>query len=163
LFELKNARRVHVDANTFDNNWVHAQNGFGILFTVRNQDGHAPWSVVEDIFFTNNIVRHVGGGVNILGHDDINQSQQAQRIVIRNSVFEDVSEPWGGGRLFQLLNGTNEVTIDHNTAFQTEAFVFGGDTLPHTSFVLQNNIAPHNQYGIIGSGTGVGNATIEHY
>ena len=42
LFELKNARRVLVDGNVFENNWQHAQSGFAILFTVRNQDGNAP-------------------------------------------------------------------------------------------------------------------------
>ena len=47
LFELKNARRVLVDGNLFERNWVHAQNGFAILFTVRNQDGRASISSVE--------------------------------------------------------------------------------------------------------------------
>jgi hypothetical protein len=46
LFELKNAQRVLIDGNVFENNWTMAQNGFAILFTVRNQDGAAPWSVV---------------------------------------------------------------------------------------------------------------------
>ena len=54
LFELKNARRVLVDGNVFERNWTDAQNGFAILFTVRNQDGTAPWSVVEDVVFIRN-------------------------------------------------------------------------------------------------------------
>ena len=62
LFELKNARRVMIDGNLFEKNWVDAQTGFGILFTVRNQEGTAPWSVVEDVSFTNNIVRRSAGG-----------------------------------------------------------------------------------------------------
>ncbi|HYP26977.1 MAG TPA: hypothetical protein VE262_09680, partial [Blastocatellia bacterium] len=44
IFELKNARRVLVDGNVFENNWVDGQNGTAILFTVRNQEGTAPWS-----------------------------------------------------------------------------------------------------------------------
>ncbi|MBI2122939.1 MAG: hypothetical protein HYT96_02125, partial [Armatimonadetes bacterium] len=47
-----------VDGNLFENNWQDAQGGTAILFTVRNQDGGAPWSVVQDVTFTNNIVRH---------------------------------------------------------------------------------------------------------
>src|SRR4029434_4606421 len=78
LFELKNARRVLVDGNLFEYNWPHAQNGFAILFTVRNQDGKSPWSVVEDITFANNVVRHVGAGINVLGHDDIHESRQTR-------------------------------------------------------------------------------------
>src|SRR5262245_49031155 len=70
LFELKNARRVVVDGNVFENNWAQAQSGFAILMTVRNQDRGAPWSTIEDVTFTNNVVRHAGAGIYILGHDD---------------------------------------------------------------------------------------------
>ena len=39
LFELKNAQRVLIDQNIFENNWADAQNGFAILFTPRSEDG----------------------------------------------------------------------------------------------------------------------------
>ena len=163
LFELKNARRVLIEGNVFERNWEHAQNGFAILFTVRNQDGASPWSTIEDVVFTNNLVRHVGGGINILGHDDNHPSQQTRRLHISNNVFLDVGKPWGPGRLFQLLDGTNNVDIAHNTALQTGSILFGGDHAPHTAFVFQNNVAPHNEHGIIGSGTEPGNQTIARY
>jgi glycosyltransferase involved in cell wall biosynthesis len=163
LFELKNARRVLAEGNVFERVWTQAQNGFAILFTVRNQDGGAPWSVVEDVTFLNNIVRHAGGGVNVLGKDDNHPSQQTRRIEIRNNLFLDIGEPWGAGRLFQLLDGTSSVTIAHNTALQTGSILFGGDHAPHAAFVFQNNIAPHNEHGIIGSGTEPGNQTLARY
>src|SRR5687767_9205608 len=163
LFELKNARRVLVEGNVLERNWTHAQNGFAILFTVRNQDGRAPWSVVEDVTFINNLVRHVGGGVNVLGRDDNNPSQQTQRIAIRNNLFIDVGGSWGNGRLFQLLDGTSSISIDHNTALQTGSILFGGDHAPHTGFVFQNNIAPHNEHGITGSGTEAGTQSLARY
>ncbi len=163
LFELKNARRVLVEGNVFERNWTHAQNGFAILFTVRNQDGGAPWSIVEDVTFVNNVVRHVGGGVNVLGKDDNHPSQQTRRLEIRNNVFLDVGGAWGSGRLFQLLDGTNNVTIAHNTGLQTGSILFGGDHAPHTAFVFQGNIAPHNENGIIGSSTEPGNQTLARY
>ena len=163
LFELKNARRVLIDGNVLERNWAHAQNGFAILFTVRNQDGGSPWSVVEDVTFTNNLVRHVGGGVNVLGHDDNNPSQQTRRLHIQNNIFVDVGEPWGQGRLFQLVDGTNNVTIAHNTALQTGTMLFGGDHAPHTAFVFESNVAPHNEHGIVGSGTEPGNQTLARY
>ena len=163
LFELKNARRVLVEGNVFERNWTHAQNGFAILFTVRNQDGGAPWSTVEDVTFRNNVVRHVGGGVNVLGRDDIKPSRQTQRIAIRNNLFLDVGGAWGGGRLFQLLDGTSSISIDHNTALQTGSILFGGDHAPHTGFVFQNNIVPHNEHGITGSGTNAGTQTLARY
>ena len=97
LFELKNARRVLIDGNLFEYNWPHAQSGFAIQFTVRNQDRSAPWSVVEDVTFSNNIVRHTASGINILGRDDNGPSQQTKRILIRNNLFEDMGGSWGGG------------------------------------------------------------------
>lgn len=164
LFELKNARRVLVEENLFENNWGHAQPGFAIVFTVRNQNGGAPWAVVEDVTFRRNIVRHSASGVNILGQDNLQPSQQAKRILIRNNLFEDISgAKWGGsGILFQMLNGTAEVMIDHNTGLQDGNIILA-DGAPHTGFVYRNNITPHNQYGIIGTGTGVGNGTIQRY
>jgi hypothetical protein len=164
LFELKNARRVLVDGNLFENNWVQAQTGFAILFTVRNQDGGSPWSLVEDVTFSNNVVRHSGSGVNILGHDDIWPSQPAQRILIRNNLFEDIGAGrWGGGgRLFQILARANDVVIEHNTAFHT-GNIITTERGPHTGFVYQNNIAPHNEYGIIGADRSPGLNSIETY
>ena len=164
LFELKNARRVLIESNIFEHNWPHAQNGFAILFTVRNQDGGAPWSVVEDVTFRKNVVRHVAAGFNILGSDDIHESRQTSRISIHNNLITDVGGKWGGnGRLFQLLNGTAGVSITHNTAEQSGGVVFGGDHGPHQGFVFRNNVMPDNGAGFVGSGTAAGNASIERY
>jgi hypothetical protein len=154
LLELKNARRVVIDGNVFENNWEADQNGFAILFTVRNQDGTAPWSAVQDVTFTHNIVRHVASGVNLLGTDDIHTSQQTVRVLIKDNLFVDVSDVnWGGsGRLFQPIRGTADVTIDHNTAFHT-GDVIGADGPANTTFTYTNNLTPNNQYGVGGTNT----------
>ena len=165
LFELKNARRVVIEGNLFEYNWADAQNGFAILFTVRNENGTAPWSVVKDVTFTNNVVRHAGGGVNILGRDDSGApSRQARRIVIRNNLFLDIgSAEWSGsGALFQIINGTDRLAIKHNTAFQT-GNVITADGAPHTHFVFRDNAAPHNAFGVAGTGTAVGLPTLQAY
>lgn len=164
LFELKNARRVLVEGNLLERNWVHAQDGFGILFTVRNQDGKAPWSVVEDVTFTHNILRHTASGINILGLDYNHPSQQTKRILIKNNLLSDIGGArWGGGgRLFQLLEETDDIVIDHNTAFHT-GNILTVDGKQHTHFTYSNNVTPHNEYGIIGTGTGVGNPTLSTY
>lgn len=162
LFELKNARRVLIEGNLFEYNWPHAQGGFAILFTVRNQDGGAPWSVVEDVTFVSNHVRHVGSGINILARDDNHPSQQAKRIAIANNLFEDVGGAWGGGRLFQLLRGPRDVVIERNTAVHTDNIITV-DGEPLAGFVYTDNITAHNAYGIIGSGTGTGRLTIGRY
>src|SRR5690606_23967334 len=91
IFELKNARRVLVEGNLMEQNWPHSQNGFAILFTVRNEGGSMPWAVVEDVTFSNNVVRRVANGINVLGRDDNSQpSQPTSRIDIRNNLFVDL-------------------------------------------------------------------------
>ena len=164
LFELKNARRVWVDGNVFEYNWQHPGYGFGITFTVRNEEGRSPWAVIEDVTFTNNIVRHSPSAVNIMGFDDRHPpSEQGKRILIRNNIFDDINGPrWGGkGRLFQLLRGTKDIVIEHNTAFHTGHILMAeGD--PHEGFIYRSNIARHND-GMEGAGTGDGNSTLERH
>lgn len=164
LFELKNARRVLVDGNLFEHNWVHAQSGMAILLTVRNQDGGSPWSVVEDVTFVNNVVRHTAGGMTVLGYDNNYRSQQTKRILIKNNLFDDVGgSPWGGGgRLFEILDGTADIAIDHNTAFHAGHIILA-EGRPHTGFIFQNNMVPHNEYGIFGADRGVGIPALETY
>src|SRR6185503_17031942 len=60
-------------------------------------------------------------------------------------------------------DGTSNVTIAHNTAVQTGTLIFGGDHAPHAAFVFQSNVAPHNEHGIIGSGTASGTQTLARY
>jgi len=162
LLELKNARRVLITGNLFEYNWVSAQNGFAILFTVRNQDGTAPWSVVEDVSFTSNIVRHVGSGINVLGFDDNAASAQTRRIAIRNNLFTDLGGSWGEGTLLQMLDGAAEVSLEHNTVLNDGRILWSGGR-DHSGFVFRRNIVRHNEYGIIGDNAGIGNGTLQLY
>jgi hypothetical protein len=164
LFELKNARRVLVDGNVFENNWAQAQSGFAILFTVRNQDGLSPWSVVEDVTFSNNVVRHAGSAVNVLGTDDAAPSGPARRIVIRNNLFDDVGGPlWGGGgRLLQMLNGVADLVFEHNTCLHTGNTITAEGEV-HTGFAFRDNIVLNNEYGVTGAGKPSGRGTLEAF
>jgi hypothetical protein len=160
LFELKNARRLLIEANVFENNWQAAQSGFAILFTPRNQDGSAPWSVVEDVWFRYNVVRGVASAMNLLGSDDIYTSKQTRNIVIEHNLFEDVGTRWGGrGIIFQLLNGTEGVVIRHNTAPDATTAIFA-EGAANSAFVYENNLTLG---GINGTGTAAGNETLALY
>ncbi len=164
IFELKNARRVVIDGNIFENNWVDAQNGLAILFTVRNQDGTAPWSVVEDVRFTNNIVRHTAGAINILGQDYNHPSEKVKNIKIVNNLFEDVNgKSWGGGNgVFLTITDVANITVIHNTILQSGNIVIAYGE-PSSGVRFMNNILQHNDYGIIGDGTGTGKSTLNRY
>ena len=163
LFELKNARRVTVDGNRFENNWVDAQVGFAIQMTVRNQDGKAPWSTLEDVSFTNNVVRHAAGGINLLGRDNNHPSRQADGLLIRNNLFYDIGTPrWGTNGRFLQISGAVGVRLDHNTALQTGNIITAYGE-PTSGFGFTNNLVLNNLYGVIGDGASSGNTTIEQY
>ncbi len=163
LFELKNARRVLIDSNVFENNWVDAQNGFAILFTPRNDEGTAPWSLVEDVTFTNNVVRHSAGGVNIHGRDNLHLSEQAKRIKIKNNLFDDIGGgQWGRNGVFLQISDCPNVVVDHNTVIHS-GNVITAHGAPSPGFVFTNNIMLHNEYGVIGDGVGIGNMALKTY
>jgi hypothetical protein len=172
LFELKNAQRALIDSNVFEYNWGDGQDGTAILFTPRNQSGGSPWSVVADVTFINNIVRHSGSGFNISGPDDeAGTSLPSQRILIRNNLIEDIDgRAWGSqntpvdGELFQIIGGAEHITIDHNTGVATGNILTADSSKENNkALVFTNNIVSHNTYGVIGTGTGVGTPSLNRW
>src|SRR3984893_10618893 len=167
LLELKNAQRVLITGNILENNWGDGQTGFAFLISPRTELGAAPWIFVQDITFTYNVLRHTASGIKISGIDDGDPQKlvRGRRILIENNLFNDIDgKAWGGGdgKLFQMLTGADAVTIDHNTGFQSNQIITV-DGNPNTNFVFQNNIVPHNMYGIKGSGYSSGTAVLNYY
>ncbi len=163
LLEFKNAQRVLVEGNRFENCWPNAQNGFALLLTPRNQNNTAPWSVVQDITIRRNVFFNIAQGINMSGYDAPNISQRTSRILIQDNLLKLVQMPGGDGRLFQVLNGPTDVTFDHNTGFCPNAYMVS-DGSPRTDyFSFTNNIVTKANYGFIGSGTGTANTTLAMY
>lgn len=183
LLELKNARNVVIDGNLFERNWADDQNGFAILFTPRNQDGGSPWSTVEHVAFTNNVIRHSTSGINILGWDNLGPSEQARDIVIRNNILWDIGGPrWGenhpgtygygsGGWFLQLMDGTSDVVVEHNTVLASKGMLVADQARPpgarggtaHTGFVFRDNIVLFGTVGIAGPAAFPGQPTLDYY
>jgi hypothetical protein len=164
LFELKNAQRVVVSGNVMEYSWLAAQSGYAVVFTPRNQGGTAPWSVVQQVQFTNNVVRHVSSGINILGADNDNPSQELNNVTIQNNLFLDVSAAeYGGDGRFVLIEGGVNVTINHNTVFEDGTSALYAATPPAPGFVFTNNIVPDNSWAVMGGNEGPGSETIAYY
>jgi hypothetical protein len=170
LLELKIGRRVLIEGNLIEYCWSAAQPGYAVLFTVRNQDGRAPWSTIEDVIFKNNVVRHSSAGINILGTDNNEPSGTASKISITNNLFHDINHrEWGGNGAFMLIGGkATNVMVDHNTVLHTGNLVTAyGDTRgtpdPMPGFRFTNNLAQHNANGLFGNAIGVGNQAITAY
>lgn len=147
-FELKNAKKVQFVGNYLENNWV----GSAFRITIRNQDGGAPFSTVEDVIVKDNVINGAGEGINILGKDDTHPSQVMKRLIITNNVFLNLGGPkWeGSGYFIQVAEG-EDITITNNTVFNTGniATFYGG--MPR-NFIFRDNITGHGSWGIHGVG-----------
>ena len=164
LLEFKSARRVVVRQNLFEHNWTDGQAGTAILFTPRNQDGRAPWSVVEDVLFENNVIRDTEGVFSVSGRDNEKASAQTTAITIRNNLAV------ASGMFLLIGNEVGTLTVDHNTIDQRANFatIFLGDVMEPgaantrpaqyaaASLKITNNLAYHGEYGVYGDSVGVG-------
>jgi len=171
LFELKNARRVLVDGNVFEYCWLHAQTGYAILMKSTNQGNSAqgaPWSVTEDVTFTNNIVRHASAGFQISGRaSGPPAGGQTSRVRIENNLLYDLSSTnWGGdGRAFVLYQDHRDVHLVHNTFItdgKTSVVQLNGSK-PAVGMAIEGNIFYKNKYGLAGDSLGEGARAFEHY
>jgi hypothetical protein len=170
LFELKNARRVRVEYNLFENNWQSAQTGYAILFTVRNQGGQCTWCVVEHVTFSHNVIRNVAGGFNITGYDSEGSSQQSNTITITDNFLSGMTTKLGGTAWgFLVGEAVRDLTIDRNTIDSdgtTVLYAYGGTAAapkPMHGFTFTNNAARHGEYGINGASASTGTLTFQMY
>lgn len=171
LFELKSAKRVIVDGNLMENGWDTSGNYGAIVMTVSSDSG--TWATIQDVTFSNNLVRHAGRGMNILGLDYAGTSVQGHDLHVINNLFDDIhvyNSSYDDGSWIQV-NHFNNLTLDHNTAFQTWDIISAyfsdpgqpGAGQPSTGFAMTNNISNYNTYGIIGAGEANGNGTMSTY
>jgi len=160
--ELKNGQNITIDSNDFENNWKGAdQRGYFLLFNVRTESHQVPWAVVNNVKVTNNIFRHSAAGIDITGHDD-DGAGSASNFLVQNNVWDDINGNWGSdGRWFQLTTGANNVTIDHNTVFQT-GFILGFDVGQEYNVNATNNIVLRGGE-ITGNGAGFGFSALNAY
>ena len=157
-FELKNARNVRVVGNIIENSFDEN----AVRITIRNQDGSAPWSVIEDVVIENNIVRNSGGGVNFLGKDDLYESAVMKRVRVVNNLFENLdSQKFGGDGRFVVISHGEDITVANNTVFHDGNVITAhGDA--SRRFVFRGNIFSNNAYGFAGEGV-IGKGVFSKY
>ena len=179
LLEMKNARRVFVEGNIFQNVWQNAQSGYAVLFTPRNDDGLEPQGTVNNITFRYNVVQHAGSAFQIAGADGYypGTTTPTTYLSIYNCLMRDINgAAWGGadGRLFMLVNGESSpvlappahIVINHNTGISVgSSWYLSGDnaTNPTTNWAYENSIQAENNYGFFGVGVGTGNPALAAY
>jgi hypothetical protein len=165
-FELKNARRVLVEGNTFENVWPSGQDGTAIVLKSTNQDGRCTWCVTEYVTFRHNVVRAASHGLIInaaeAGARGLPLPRRANHIRIQNVLFDGIGlPPWGGGKLIRVFGGVSDVEITHVTSSSNPTGILdprdSSDLNPNLTF--KNNIVERRLYGI-GAGSDEGIATL---
>jgi hypothetical protein len=159
-FELKNARRVIVDGNTFEHVWPSGQDGTAIVLKSVNQDGHCAWCVTEYVTFSNNIVTDAANGVMInaaeVGAKGLQQPVALNHVGLQNVLFQGI-----GGKLLRIMGGAADVTIAHVTSLGNPNGILdprdASDRNP--GLVFQDNIVERKLYGI-GAGGDEGVTTL---
>ncbi len=159
-FELKNARRVLVSGNVFENVWASGQDGTAIVLKSTNQDGRCTWCVTEYVTFADNIVRAAAHGLLVnaaeTGARGGPQPVRANHIRIANDLFDGIT-----GKLFRVFGGVDDVTITHVTSTGNPSGILDAknpaDVNPHLTFT--DNIVERSQYGV-GAGGDEGTRTL---
>ena len=146
IFELKNARGVLFSDNFLEDNWL----GSAMRITVRNQDGRAPFSTIEDVVISNNVISGAGDGINILGTDDTYRSAVMKKVRIAGNLFLRLGDAayQGNGYFIQISEG-EDIVIERNTSFNSgNTVTFYGKT--PRRLVIRDNIIGHGEYGVHG-------------
>ena len=94
------------------------QKGYLIVLTPRNQGGNNPWACVRQVEIERCVGRYSGGGINLLGSDDLKPSGPLEEVLIRQVRFTDLDPKgvWKGeGRGFVLNRAPRNVVFDSVT------------------------------------------------
>ena len=113
LIELKSAQRVLIEGNTLENSWSWP----AFVADAFNQDGTAPWSVVEDVMIRYNVVKEVTGVFQAWAG-----SAPVRRVAILHNNATGVRTGYPGnayvkGKQLRLTGGApiEDVWVEHNT------------------------------------------------
>jgi hypothetical protein len=178
LTELKNAQRVLMEGNVFENSWGgFSQYGAVILLTPRNQVinnvGVCPACQLTDVTIRYSKMSHSGMGISIAagltGTPARFQGKAAARYSLHDITMDDIdgTKYLGGGTLFQVfntwkVNGLNSVTINHITGFPDPDTHLMSLQDPVTNpkipgFVFTNNVVLAAKYPVWSAGGGTSN------
>ena len=172
LLELKNARRLLVEGNVFENNWADAQTGMAIVIKSANDGGKGPWQGTTDLNFRYNIVRNSPQGLNVAAHPESNPVNPVARVRVEQNFFENIGQFNGStnGRMLILLQDLHDVTVAHNTMIHN--FTDAGQMMISDysggnarNIVLRDNVATKGgPYGaVMYSGVRIGTASLDAF
>jgi hypothetical protein len=135
---------------------VDAQPGYAVLVKSVNQDGTAPWSVTEDVTFTDNTITDTDNGISIQGYAADQPGGITKRVGFYNNNITC------RGKAVQIGGPAGDITFVNNTFNNGWTFLtlYGGKI---SNLILSFNTWLANGYGIKGDSTAAGTPTLEAY
>lgn len=111
----------------------------------------------------NNWIRNSGGGINILGQDDTNESAKMKRVQITNNLFTKIdSAKWGADGRFLLIADGEDITFENNTVFNSGNPITA-HRAPSQHFTFRNNIISYGSYGFVSDDAGSSQGVFAKY
>lgn len=110
IFELKTGERVKVLRTVMEGSWTDAQVSCAILLTPRSA------GAIADVTFDGLTVRHVGGGISIMGENHVPPPTPfvTTGVVVKNSTFVLDKATYGGqGLLAMIQMGPGTIDFDN--------------------------------------------------
>lgn len=166
--ELKSAVNVKVQDCVLEYAGISGgQGGYLIVLTVRNQDGAAPWSTIQNVVIERCLARYGGGGANILGLDDSYKSVRMSNVTLRQIKFANIDPQGitkGDAREFMIGGAPNQLTLE---AITVEAQNMNGGSQVYlnppfpTQLVLRNLKLAPAEYGLKIDAGGMGLAAFK--
>ncbi|HWS87159.1 MAG TPA: hypothetical protein VN282_09360 [Pyrinomonadaceae bacterium] len=164
LLELKSARRAQITGNVLENSYADGQTGWAVIFNTFRDGG---WEVVEDVTFSQNVIRNTANGINLNGIDpDEKVNVRLRRVRVSDNLLEGLGAYEGEGKAFQMVGGSEGVTFDHNTVKGRVRMALLLTALPnakHAGLAFTNNLMPHGEYGVFGDGGTFGAAALDRF
>jgi hypothetical protein len=118
LLELKAGRRVLIEGNILENNWVSAQTGFALVMTpVAFPNITASGEpAIQDVMVRNNRILNSPKALNTLGTGAVGATSDGTRATIRRHAY--INNYWeltGEARLIQAISDTERMAWHRNT------------------------------------------------
>jgi hypothetical protein len=166
LFELKAARRVLLEGNVLENNWVDAQSGVAVLLQTLSDDNNMPGIAISDITIRHNIIRRTPSGLTLLARVAYNggalPAEPMSRVVIENNAFALDGTLGAAPRAIQLGADLRDVTLARNTVVDVNGsplrmgVFFWNDGIPASGVRLVNNAFGPAEYSVVGGDGTIG-------
>jgi uncharacterized protein YjdB len=164
IIETKNARRMLVEGNVIENVWPDGQAGYALLLKSENQSGSANWSQSTDITVRYNRIRNVANGFNLAANQGSYTTVPAARLTIVDNAMDNLGAPYGGEAIpLQILGAVADAIVAHNAWSNAGNQAISFDGSATTRLVIHSNVLPNGLYGVKGTGTGTGSATLNVY